>query len=156
MAAAVGTPSDDVAEVLATGRTDVTTVFLSMSARHPEGRDADYLEWHFLDHRPEQHRLASLRAAMRLVSTPECRAARAASGQRYDALDHVMTYFFAGSAGLEEFADLSAALRDAGRTPYLLPMVERGIYGFTGAVASPRVKVGADVLRGAATAPPNP
>jgi len=97
MAAAVGTPSDDVAEVLATGRTDVTTVFLSMSARHPEGRDADYLEWHFLDHRPEQHRLASLRAAMRLVSTPECRAARAASGQRYDALDHVMTYFFAGA-----------------------------------------------------------
>ena len=59
-----GTPSDDAEAVLATGRTDVSTIFVSMSARHPEGRDAEYLAWHTLDHRPEQYRLASLRAAM--------------------------------------------------------------------------------------------
>jgi hypothetical protein len=146
MSARVGIPSDDVADVLATGRTDITTLFVSMSARHPEGRDTDYIEWHCLDHRPEQHRLASLRAALRLVSTPACRSARAANDERYDALDHVMTYFFADIAGLEEFATLSAALRDAGRTPYLLPLVERGVYGLQGKVAAPRVKIGADVL----------
>jgi hypothetical protein len=39
----VGTPSDDLDAVLATGRTDVTTVFVSLSARHPDGDDAEYL-----------------------------------------------------------------------------------------------------------------
>ena len=46
-------------------RSDVTTLFVSMSARHPEGQDADYLEWHTFDHRPEQQRLASLRTSVR-------------------------------------------------------------------------------------------
>jgi hypothetical protein len=146
MAKLVGTPSDEVAGVLATGRTDVAAIFVSMSARHPEGRDSEYLEWHTLDHRPEQYRLAALRGSLRVVSTPECRAARAASDERYDAVDHVMTYLFADLAGLEPFRALGAALGDAGRVPYLLPMVERGVYGLDGTVAAPRSKVGADVL----------
>ena len=53
-----GTPSDDVDGVLATGRGEIGTLFVSMARRHPEGRDAEYLRWHTLDHRPEQHRLA--------------------------------------------------------------------------------------------------
>ena len=65
-----GTPSDQITEVLATGRGDVTTLFVSMARRHPDGADAEYLRWHTLDHRPEQHRLAGVRASLRLVSTP--------------------------------------------------------------------------------------
>ena len=83
---------------------------------------------------------------MRLVSTPSCRAARAASDDRLDATDHVMTYFFADAAGLTGFDDLSAALRGAGRTPYVLPPVERGVYGAPEILAAARVNVGADVL----------
>ena len=81
----VGSPSDDISDVLAVGRSGVTTIYASLSARHPEGDDADYLEWHTLDHRPEQYRLAAVRASLRVVSTPACRAARAASDERYDA-----------------------------------------------------------------------
>jgi hypothetical protein len=142
----VGTPSDEVAGILASGGSGVSSVFVSMSARHPERRDADYLAWHTLDHRPEQHRLASLRASVRLVSSPSCRAARAASDARYDAVDHVMTYFFAEVAALDGFNELSVALRDAGRTPYLLPLVERGVFALDGMAAAPRIKIGADVL----------
>jgi hypothetical protein len=141
-----GEPSDRLEAVLATGRTDITTIFISMSTRHPEGRDEEYLRWHTLDHRPEQYRLPEIRASLRIVSTPECRAARAASVPRFDATDHVMTYLFSDAAGLPAFADLGAALRQGGRMPYLLPMVERGVYTLEGRAASPRVKVGADVL----------
>jgi hypothetical protein len=146
MPALVGTPSDDVPEVLAAGRADVAAIFVSMSARHPEGRDADYLHWHCFDHRPEQYRLASLRGSLRLVSTPACRAARAASDVRYEAVDHLMTYFFADVAGLEPFYDLAEALRGAGRMRELLPMVARGVFGLDGVAAAPRIKIGADVL----------
>ena len=73
-----GTPSDDVDGVLAAGRGEIGTLFVSMARRHPDGHDAEYLRWHTLDHRPEQHRLAGVRASLRLVSTPACRAARRA------------------------------------------------------------------------------
>ena len=32
-----GTPSDEVDDVLATGRGDITTLFVSMATRHPDG-----------------------------------------------------------------------------------------------------------------------
>jgi hypothetical protein len=141
-----GTPSDEVADVLATGRGDITTLFVSMATRHPEGTDAEYLRWHTLDHRPEQHRLSAVRASIRLVSTPACRAARASTDERFDAIDHVMTYFFTDRSGLKGFNELSTALGDADRKLPLLPPVQRGVYTVQNKSAASRVKVGADVL----------
>jgi hypothetical protein len=141
-----GTPSDEVDGVLATGRGDISTIFVSMATRHPDGTDAEYLRWHTLDHRPEQHRLSAVRASLRLVSTPACRSARAASRDRYDAIDHVMTYFFTDPGGMESFLALSKALGDAGRKLPLLPPVERGVYDVTNRNAASRIRIGADVL----------
>lgn len=141
-----GIPSDEVGDVLATGRGDICTLYVSMAARHPDGKDADYLRWHTLDHRPEQHRLSAVRASLRLVSTPACRSARAASKERYDAIDHVMTYFFSDPGGLEGFYKLGRVLGGAGRMLSLLPPVERGVYDVSSKAAAPRLKVGADVL----------
>jgi hypothetical protein len=141
-----GTPSDEVPEILAAGRGEITTLFVSMATRHPDGTDADYLRWHTLDHRPEQHRLAAVRASLRLVSTPACRAARGLGGGPLDAVDHVMTYFFTDVAGLARFNELSTALGNAGRKLALLPPVERGVYEVRGRAAASRVKAGSDVL----------
>jgi hypothetical protein len=140
-----GTPSDLLPDVLAAGSTDVTTIFVSMSARQPEGRDEEYLEWHSLDHRPEQHRIAGLRQSLRLVSTPACRSHRTCSTSRYDAVDHVMTYFFTGHEALGTFQALSDAL-PAERRPLTLPSVEYGIYDLAGKAAAPEAVSGADVL----------
>jgi hypothetical protein len=141
-----GTPTDEVAAVTAAGQGEISTLFVSMATRHPDGADADYLRWHTLDHRPEQHRLAGVRASLRLVSTPACRSSRVASRGSLDAVDHVMTYFFTDPGGLGGFLDLAAALRGAGRMLPLLPPVERGVYEVRRKVAAPRVKIGSDVL----------
>jgi hypothetical protein len=141
-----GTPSDELDTVLATGRGDISTLFVSMATRHPDGADAAYLRWHSLDHRPEQHRLTAVRASVRLVSTPACRAARAAADERFDPIDHVMTYFFTDRGGLNGFNELSTALGDGGRKLALLPPVQRGVYTVAHKAAAPRMKVGADVL----------
>jgi hypothetical protein len=66
--------------------------------------------------------------------------------ERFDPVDHVMTYFFNDVAGMDGFLTLSAALGGAGRKLQLLPPVERGVYGVQGRVAAPHVKVGAGVL----------
>ncbi len=140
-----GTPSDRLPDVLAVGSTDVRTIFVSMSARQTEGRDEEYLEWHSLDHRPEQYRIPGLRHSLRLVSTPACRKRRAASETRYDPVDHVMTYFFTGVGALGPFNELSNAL-PAERRPLVLPSVEYGVFDLAGKVAAPRAVTGADVL----------
>jgi hypothetical protein len=57
-----------------------------------------------------------------------------------------MTYLFTDVGGLPGFLDLNAAMADVGRTPYLLPTVERAVYRLEGMSAAPRIKVGADVL----------
>src|SRR3954466_1845766 len=118
-----GRPSDEIDEILATGRGDITTLFVSMATRHPDGADAEYLRWHTLDHRPEQHRLSAVRASLRLVSTTACRSARAESRQPYDSIDHVMTYFFTDPGGMTGFFELSKALGDGRRKMPLLPPV---------------------------------
>lgn len=141
-----GTPSDDLPAVLATGRTDVRLAFVSMSERDASGRDEEYLAWHGLDHRPEQYRLAALRGSLRLVSTPECRATRAAEAAPYDRVDHVMTYLFSDPAGLEPFLALGGALGAGGRMPLRLPSVVMAVYDLAGKAAAPRVLVGADAL----------
>lgn len=141
-----GTPSDQLPDVLATGQTDARYVFVSLSARHPEGRDADYIAWHSLDHRPEQYRLPELRNAIRLVSTPACRAARAASVGDYDAVDHVMTYMFSDVGGIPGFNLLGGALNVAGRMPIRLPSVGYLTADLAGTVAAPRAVAGADVI----------
>jgi hypothetical protein len=140
-----GTASDELPQVLATGATDVDMIFTSMSAREPNGRDAEYLEWHSLDHRPEQYRIAGLRHSVRLVSTPACRAARAFSDARYTAVDHVMTYFFAAEAALDQFRALSVAL-DGDRRPLRLPSVDANYFRLAGKVAARRAITGADVI----------
>ncbi|MGA7053240.1 MAG: hypothetical protein WBZ37_18615 [Mycobacterium sp.] len=141
-----GRPSDEIPDILATGDGGVTTTFVSMATRHPDGTDADYLQWHTLDHRPEQHRLSAVRASLRLVSTPACRETRAVQHERFDRVDHVMTYFFADVAGMDGFLTLSDALGGAGRKLPLLPHVERGVYRVQSRLASARIKAGADVL----------
>ena len=140
-----GTASDALPDVLATGSTDVRRIFVSMSAREPSGRDAEYLEWHSLDHRPEQYRIAGLRHSIRLVSTPACRAARVFSDSRFDAADHVMTYFFAADAALDQFNVLSAALGGE-RRPFRLPSVHASYLDVAGKIAAPKAIAGADVM----------
>jgi hypothetical protein len=141
-----GTPSDDLPDVLVTGSTDIGFAFISMSAREPNGRDAEYLAWHSLDHRPEQYRLSGLRNSLRVVSTPACRAARAASVDEYDAVDHVMTYLFDDQSALPSFNALGAALHQGGRMPLRLPTVKFVTGTLAGKVAAPRAVAGSDVI----------
>ena len=141
-----GTPSDQLPDVIGTGTANVGFAFISMSGREPEGRDAEYLEWHSLDHRPEQHRLPGLRQSLRLVSTPECRAARAASTDLYDAADHVMTYLFDSYEAIPGFNVLGGALHEGGRMPLRLPSVGFLTADHVGALANPAAVAGADVI----------
>jgi hypothetical protein len=141
-------PSDRDDAITATGRNAVAMALLSMSARHDDGRDAEYLQWHMLDHLPEQYRLATIRSGQRWVSTPACRAARAASEPPFDDVDHIVQYLFGEplDEGLRAFFDLGAALHGAGRMPIALPRRHLAVYDPVERWAAPSRLIGADVL----------
>lgn len=141
-----GTPSEQLPDVLATGENAALYAFISFSGRDPDGRDAEYIEWHSLDHRPEQYRLAELRHSIRLVSTPACRKARAASAAPYDDVDHVMNYLFTGPESIPGFNDLGGALNVGGRMPHRLPSITFHTADLVGKIAAPRAVAGADVI----------
>lgn len=141
-----GIPSDRLPSVLATGKSEVKFAFLSLSAREPDRRDAEYIEWHSLDHRPEQYRLPELRNSLRLVSTPSCRSARAASVDEFDSVDHVMTYLFTSAQAMPGFVALGAALHEGGRMPLRLPSVGYITASFAGKTSADEAVAGADVI----------
>ncbi len=141
-----GSPSEALPEVLATGASDADFVFLSLSGRDPTGRDADYIAWHSLDHRPEQYRLKGIRNTMRLVSTPQCRAARAAQAAPYELVDHIMTYQFASPASMPAFIELGAALDRGERMEHRLPSIDYLTADIAGRIAAPHALAGADVI----------
>jgi len=140
--------SDDVPDVLAAGNADVAFAVFSMSARAADGDDDGYLEWHMLDHLPEQYRIDGLRLGQRWFSTDACRGARAASAPPYDDVDHVVGYLFGGPVdpALDVFFELGASLHRSGRMPVALPRVQVGGWEAVDRVAAPRVLAGADVI----------
>ncbi len=137
--------SDEVAGILATGRGDITTLFVSMARRHPEGRDAEYLRWHTLDHRPEQHRLAA-RAGVPSVGVDAGMPGRTGGGRRAlrrdRPCDDVLLH---RPGGLTGFSNCHGTGR---RGPQAAPAATGPARRLRGAdkVAAPRVKIGADVL----------
>lgn len=141
-------PSDEDPAIAETGTGDVVHSVVSMSQRHADGRDAEYLEWHLGDHLPEQHRLAGLRHGQRWVSTPACRDARAAAEAPYDGVDHLVQYLVAEPVepALESFFALGGALRRSGRMPIAVPRVQVGGWDLVGSLSARRVLVGEAVL----------
>jgi len=98
---------------------------LSMGERAPAGDDRGYLEWHLLDHLPEQYQLDGLLLGQRWASTAACRAARSAQSDRFAAAAHVTQYLMGGEPApvVERFLDLGARLASEGRYPVRLPSV---------------------------------
>jgi hypothetical protein len=121
---------------------------LSMAGRSPTGQDADYLEWHLLDHLPEQYQLDGLRYGQRWASTSACRAARAAASERFAPATHVTQYLMGDPADgvVDRFLDLGGRLAAAGRYSVRLPSVLLGGFEPAGARAAARVSVSPEVV----------
>jgi hypothetical protein len=144
-----GDPSDQSPAVLDLGQGDISMGVFAMTTRFPtDEENLRYLEWHALDHLPEQYRLKGIRLGSRWVSTPACRAARAYDSGPFQELDHVVNYLVTEplADSLDRFWDLMVALTDVGRMTERAKLVHTGHYEVMRKLAAPRVVAGADVL----------
>jgi hypothetical protein len=120
----------------------------SLSGSSETGNDAPYLRWHALDHLPEQYQIPGVLHGQRWVSTPACRAARAAERERFGTVNHVVQYLFGDPVqqALEEFAELGPRLASLGRFPERLPSVLVGPFHFLEGFASAAALVSPEVV----------
>jgi hypothetical protein len=122
--------------------------FFSLSHRSPDGDDRSYLAWHQLDHMPEQYQLPGLVLGQRWVSTPACRAARAAEDGSWSQVEHVVCYLMGEPVDqtIDDFYALGRSLAEAGRFSHSLPSVYRGGLRLVGTCAAPRVLISPEVV----------
>ncbi|HEX4244447.1 MAG TPA: hypothetical protein VHY77_02680, partial [Acidimicrobiales bacterium] len=102
--------------------------FFSLSHRSTTGDDRPYLEWHQLDHMPEQYQLPGLVLGQRWASTPACREARAAAVDGWAKVDHVVCYLMGNPVDetIDDFFTLGRHLAELGRFSLSLPSQYRG------------------------------
>ncbi|HWE70172.1 MAG TPA: hypothetical protein VG205_07400 [Acidimicrobiales bacterium] len=122
--------------------------FFSLSSGSPDGDDRAYLAWHQLDHMPEQYQLPGIVLGQRWVSTPACRAARAAGESGWSEVDHVVCYLMGEPVDetIDDFYALGQTLAEAGRFPHSLPGQYRGGLALAETWAAPRVLVSKAVV----------
>ncbi len=122
--------------------------FFSLTEHSKTGDDRPYLEWHQLDHMPEQYQLHGLVAGQRWGSTPSCRAARAAESGDWSLVEHMVCYLMGNPVDetVDEFLTLGRHLAELGRFPHAMPSVYAGALRLLEAHAAPRVLVSAEVV----------
>jgi hypothetical protein len=126
----------------------VKAATMSLSASSPDGDDRPYLEWHQLDHLPEQYQIPGLLYGQRWASTPECRAARAFQSDRFAPTNHVVQYLFGDPVGqaVDDWFTLGARLAAVGRFPFRLPAVMLAGFDVVGCHAAPSASVTPEVV----------
>jgi len=126
----------------------VKVAAMSMSASSPDGDDATYLEWHQLDHMPEQYQIPGMLYAQRWASTPECRRARAAESERFTRVNHVVQYLFGEpvTQAIDDWFVLGARLHEVGRFPYRLPAVLLGVFDVVSCHAAPSAAITDEIV----------
>lgn len=122
--------------------------FFSLTGRSDTGDDRSYLEWHTLDHMPEQYQLPGLVAGQRWGSTPACREARAAESGGWASVEHAVCYLMGNPVDktIDEFLALGRHLAELGRFPHRMPSTYAGALRLLEAHAAPRVLVSAEVV----------
>jgi hypothetical protein len=120
----------------------------SISHASPSGDDRAYLEWHQLDHMPEQYLLPGLLFGQRWASTPACRAVRAAEVDDWANVAHVVCYLMGNPVDetLDEFFTLGRALAEKGRFSVSLPSQFLAGLRLLDAQAAPRALISNEVV----------
>ena len=122
--------------------------FFSLSHHAASGDDRDYLDWHQLDHMPEQYQLPGLVAGQRWASTQACRASRAVEVGDWSLVEHVVVYLMGNPLDetIDEFLRLGRQLAELGRFSVSLPSQYRGALRLLRTFAAPRVLISSDVV----------
>ena len=123
--------------------------FFSLTAgAHTDAEERSYLEWHQLDHMPEQYQIPGLVLGQRWASSAACNRARAAESDELAAARHVVCYLMTEPVGrtLDDFFELGRRLAELGRYPHPRRSLLLGAFHLLEGHAAPRTLISAEVV----------
>jgi hypothetical protein len=122
--------------------------FFSLSHPSATGDDRPYLEWHRMDHMPEQYQLPGMILGQRWASTPACREVRAAAVDDWALVEHAVCYLMGNPVDetIDEFLALGRHLAELGRFSESFRSQYRGALRLLEAQAAPRTLVSSEVV----------
>ncbi len=122
--------------------------FFSLSGHAASGDDRTYLEWHQLDHMPEQYQLSGMILAQRWASTSACDAARAVAVGDWASVGNVVCYLMGNPLDetIDEFFTLGRHLAELGRYSLALPSIYLAGLRFLEGQAAPRALISDEVV----------
>jgi hypothetical protein len=122
--------------------------FFSLTSGAVGGDDDSYLEWHLLDHQPEQYSIPGIRLGTRWRADDECVALRLEASDELAPVRHAVSYLMTDPVDdtLRQFARLGRQLAEVGRMPVRAVPHLLGAYDLVQAHASPRVLVSAEAI----------
>jgi hypothetical protein len=126
-------------------REKVRAGFFSFTEITDPREHRSYNEWHQLDHMPEQFPLPGIAWGQRWVSTPDCRAARVASGPLLDPIHYLTLYLIAEPVDetIRRFRALGRELHAAGRWHHHRHAHLSGPFLLDATSVAPRVRISA-------------
>lgn len=122
--------------------------FFSLTSGADGGDDAEYLEWHLLDHLPEQYSIPGIRLGTRWQADDECMTLRFEASEELAPVRHAVSYLMTDPVDdtLRAFAQLGRRMSEAGRLPVRAVSHLLGAYQLVQAYASPRVLVSPEAI----------
>lgn len=122
--------------------------FFSLTSGAVGGDDDSYLEWHLLDHQPEQYSIPGIRLGTRWRADDECVALRLAASDDLAPVRHAVSYLMTEPVDdtLRQFARLGRRMAESGRLPVRAVSNLLGAYHLLQAHASPRVLVSPEAI----------
>jgi hypothetical protein len=122
--------------------------FFSLSGSSETGDDRPYLDWHQLDHMPEQYQLPGMVQGQRWAATARCREVTAVALDQWALVRHVVCYLMGDPVDetIDGFLTLGRHLAELGRFSQSLPSHYRGALRLLEAHAAPRVLISPEVV----------
>ena len=110
--------------------------------------DSGYLQWHLLDHMPEQYQLPGIILGSRWIADDAHRDARIAAHGPLGDIGSVVSYLVGDPVGrtVEDFIELGHALREAGRYPVARPSLQISVLRLLDYQACPHALISAQVV----------
>jgi len=126
----------------------VKAAFFSITPPAPPGDDGSYLQWHLLDHMPEQYQLPGIVHAARWIADGDYPAAAIAARDPLTAVGNVVNYLVGDPVQRthEEFMMLGARLAEAGRFPEVRPSLSLRMLALLRWYAAPRALISPEVV----------
>lgn len=120
----------------------------SVTPPGPADDDGSYLQWHLLDHMPEQYQLPGVVHATRWIADGDYVDARLAGSGELADIGNVVNYLVGDPVAqtLDDFIELGARLAETGRFPERRPSIRLSALALLKWYAAPRVLVSPEVV----------